>query len=374
MSKQSLISAMHAIDKQLLYNSSTEMIAQKVWVIRDFLAEKKCYPIKNITETEPIYINMSINRGSSGFLVLKPKTVKRTDIGVIVKQDPEVPLYFGEVKDDDVKFRSYDLTEHKNRRLEIFVHNTEFANNLVGCFKPGYLCLEKAILFSPSEKPTILQLSPEQEDELFKIARNKEYLIIKQKIGRKREVRVKEVETLVETLQTYLDQIGIDAKVTGRAKNFLKILSKTTQRGLKDYLSVKDLKGIRVHTSSLIDCYIVYGRLIDQAHNLGLTVKLGNFSNNMISFRDNISFPKLNGYQTLSSYFVGIDDDSDSEVVEVQIRTNHMDRIAQRGSAAGYHSRDPHYYTRVLGINHDALYKIIGSKPDIFPDISFLKG
>ena len=136
---------------------------------------------------------------------------------------------------------------------------------------------------------------------------------IKAMIGNRREVMGK----IEAALSQRLKEDGLQARIVSRIKSPYSIYKKM-QGDHKSFAEVMDVYGVRVIVASVSQCYQALG----PAH--GLYKPLDN------RFKDYIAIPKANGYQSLHTVLFG----PSGAPVEVQIRTEDMDIVAERGVAA----------------------------------------
>ncbi len=122
-----------------------------------------------------------------------------------------------------------------------------------------------------------------------------------------------------------LEEMGIEADVSGRPKHLWSIYEKMVVRG-KEFDDINDLVGIRVVVESEKDCWAALGAI----HAIWAPVHG--------RFKDYINTPKFNMYQSLHTTVIGMD----GKPVEVQIRTLEMHHRAEYGIAAhwGYKSKE----------------------------------
>jgi len=161
------------------------------------------------------------------------------------------------------------------------------------------------------------RLKSELEDFVFKFLNNEEYKKLARKINEKRQQREQYIQSLVDTIAAHLSTNAIKAGIEGRPKSLFSIYKKSQNRNLA-FEEMYDLFAIRIIVEKLEDCY--------QA----LNVVHGNFEHRQDKFYDYIARPKSNGYQSLHTVIFG----KENKLVEVQIRTEAMHRIAEDGIAA----------------------------------------
>ena len=139
----------------------------------------------------------------------------------------------------------------------------------------------------------------------------------------KRHTREEIVNDTMKHLQEALDQAGIKANVKGRPKHFWSIYKKM-KKDNKDLSQIYDQYAVRVIVDTVQECYAVLGI----AH--GLWKPLPH------RFKDYISMPKSNGYQSLHTTIVG----TMGHPVEIQIRTWDMHRVSEYGVAAHWRYKE----------------------------------
>ena len=158
----------------------------------------------------------------------------------------------------------------------------------------------------------------ELEDSALKVLEPAAYAELAQRIQSRRGERETFLEGVSERLREALKAVGLKAEVFGRPKHFYSIYHKMkTGRPLEE---IYDLFGLRVVMHSRNDCYRALGVVHDQ------------FSPVPERFKDYIATPKRNLYQSLHTTVIT----EGGEMVEVQIRTWEMHRIAETGVAAHY--------------------------------------
>jgi GTP pyrophosphokinase len=125
---------------------------------------------------------------------------------------------------------------------------------------------------------------------------------------------MREVET---SICTQLENTNIESRIFGREKNLYSIYKKMRDKSIS-FSEVYDVYAIRLLVKDIDTCY----RTMGVVHNLYKPVPG--------KFKDYIAIPKKNGYQSLHTILFG----PKGVVVEIQIRTEEMDAIAEAGVAA----------------------------------------
>ncbi len=157
----------------------------------------------------------------------------------------------------------------------------------------------------------------ELEDLSFKHLNPDAYKNLVQKIVEKRAEREGYIRSLIKPVQQALEEHGTKARVYGRPKHFYSIWKKMQTRKCA-FEDVYDLLALRVIVDTIPQCYEVLGIV----HSL--------WSPLQTRFKDFIATPKSNMYQSLHTTLVG----PKGKPVEIQIRTEDMNRTAEHGIAA----------------------------------------
>jgi GTP pyrophosphokinase len=196
---------------------------------------------------------------------------------------------------------------HNMRTLKYLKRDRQIAN-----------AKETAELYAPlANRLGIYSLKWELEDLSFKYLYPDEYHEIVLGLDKKREERLEFINQIKIQIEEKLEEEGIDADVTGRAKHIYSIYRKM-QRDHKDLDQIYDLFALRILVNSVKDCYAVLGVV----HEM-YTPMPGRF-------KDYIAVPKKNMYQSIHTTLLG----KSGIPFEVQIRTWDMHRTAEFGIAA----------------------------------------
>lgn len=163
----------------------------------------------------------------------------------------------------------------------------------------------------------------ELEDLSLKVLDEVTYRRIAERVAMKREDREAALTKVITPLENRLSKEGIEHRISGRAKHFYSIYNKIKRRG-KSFEEILDLLAIRVIVKTEPDCY----RTLGIVHSM--------FTPVVEKFFDYIAMPKGNMYQSLHTKVI----DSEGNTVEVQIRTEEMDHIAEVGIAAHWQYKE----------------------------------
>jgi GTP diphosphokinase / guanosine-3',5'-bis(diphosphate) 3'-diphosphatase len=161
------------------------------------------------------------------------------------------------------------------------------------------------------------RIKAELQDLGFRALYPFRHKVISKRIAAQPVMRREALATIEAQLAQKLTQESLQVRVISRVKAPWSVYTKMREQN-KSFDQVIDVFGFRVIVKKVMDCY----------HALGAVHSL--FKPLDAKFRDFIAIPKANGYQSLHTVLFG----SYGSPVEVQIRTEEMDLIAERGVAA----------------------------------------
>ena len=182
---------------------------------------------------------------------------------------------------------------------------------------------EAAYLYAPlAHKLGLYKLKSELEDLSLKYTQKETYYFIKDKLNETKASRDKYIAAFIAPMQKKLEEAGLHFHIKGRTKSIHSIYQKMKKQKCP-FEGVYDLFAIRIILDSPVDkekqeCWQAYSIVTDM------------YQPNPKRLRDWLSVPKSNGYESLHITVMG----PESKWVEVQIRTERMDDIAERGLAA----------------------------------------
>lgn len=166
----------------------------------------------------------------------------------------------------------------------------------------------------------------ELEDLAFQYVNPAAYASVIKRLEEEREARDQAVPEVEKAIRSALGGSGVQAEVTGREKRPYSIWRKLQRRGL-DFEDLSDVVAFRVVVPDTAACYRALG-IIHQGWRCVPE-----------RFKDYISTPKPNSYRSLHTTVMG----PDNRRVELQIRSEHMDRVADDGVAAHWKYKDQSY-------------------------------
>lgn len=338
----------HLADLQKVCHTHLEHVDDEM--IRDAFA-LACQSHKGVTRAsgEPYYIHplevakivaseLSID-GESVVAALIHDTVEDTDVTLT-----DVREVFGETVANLIDGVTKIEGVFKNRQSkqaetfmklilsmadDIRVVLIKFADRLHNIRTLQYLPREKQMkiasetldLYAPlAHRFGLYQIKNEFEDLCFKLLDPNSYNFVARKLREKKAAREAFIAEFMEPIEDELRDHGLTFEIKGRPKHIYSIYRKM-QRQQKPFEEIYDLFAIRIiledpHTKE--DCWRVYSMITDWYTPIPKR------------FRDFISVPKANGYQSLHTTVIT----KSGQRVEVQIRTRRMDEIAERGLAA----------------------------------------
>lgn len=182
---------------------------------------------------------------------------------------------------------------------------------------------EAAYLYAPlAHKLGLYKLKSELEDLSLKYLEHDAYYHIKEKLNATKKSRDAYIERFIGPIDEKLKDAGLKYHMKGRTKSIHSIWQKMKKQHCP-FEGVYDLFAIRIILDSPLDrekqdCWQVFSIITDM------------YQPNPKRMRDWLSIPKSNGYESLHITVLG----PEGKWVEVQIRTERMDEIAERGLAA----------------------------------------
>ncbi len=253
--------------------------------------------------------------------------------------DTVAELVDGVSKLDKLKFRDRKEAQAENFRKMIMamahdihvilIKLADRTHNMrtLGALRPDKrrrIARETLEIFSPlAHRLGIHNIKSELEELGFEALYPNRYRVLKQVVAAARGNRKEMINKIHAEIEGHLSDAGVNATVLGREKNLYSIYNKMKNKEQR-FHSIMDIYAFRVLVSDLDTCY----RVLGQVHNL--------YKPRPSRMKDYIAIPKANGYQSLHTSLVG----PHGVPVEVQIRTEDMDQMADKGVAAHWTYKD----------------------------------
>ncbi len=240
----------------------------------------------------------------------------------------------GATKISDI-FKSHDVTQAESYRKmllsmvnDIRVMLVKFADRLHNMRTLEYLPLDKQKrmaretldIYAPfAHRFGLANIKWELEDQAFKYMYRESYDTVARDLKSRRREREHYIKKFAVPIEQRLKDEGFKFEISGRPKHLYSIYNKMIKRN-KPLDEIYDLFAVRIilETEDNNDCFRVYGLISDI------------YIPNPERFKNYISVPKKNGYQSIHTTVVG----PEGKMVEVQIRTRAMHEVAEKGVAA----------------------------------------
>ncbi|MEH0158503.1 RelA/SpoT family protein [Limibacter armeniacum] len=182
---------------------------------------------------------------------------------------------------------------------------------------------ETEYIYAPlAHRLGLYNIKSELEDLSLKYSDRRTYDEISEKLRKSEPARVKFTNTFTEPIKRDLDRMGIKYRIKSRTKSIRSIFNKMRKQNIP-FEEVFDLFAIRIIFGSTMEmekakCWQIYSVVTDH------------YRPNVSRLRDWVSMPKANGYESLHTTVMG----PEGHWVEVQVRSERMDEIAEKGYAA----------------------------------------
>ena len=196
----------------------------------------------------------------------------------------------------------------------------------------------------------IFWIKAELEDHAFQILEPDQYYQLKKLVAKKRNERSALVESMSRQIRQTLRKAGLNHQVYGRYKRFYSIHEKL-QKVDHQFERIQDLIALRILLDDVADCYAALSYIHER------------WSHNENRFKDYITQPKPNGYQSLHTTVTT----SEGDDVEIQIRTHEMHAVAEFGIAAHWLYKETHRRSAVKADLNKSFKKLDQALQCVYP-------
>ena len=237
------------------------------------------------------------------------------------------------------KNKDYSVQAENYRRMLLTLHNDirviliKIADRLhnmrtieyLDDIKKEKIASESLYIYAPlAHRVGLFNLKNELEDLSLKTIEPKTYKSIKNKFDKSQDSQEKYIESFKKLIIESLTDQKIKYSIKGRNKSIFSINNKMKNKNIS-FNEVYDRFAIRIiYVSSKKDEKFIAWKIY--------SIISDHFTPNPARFKDWITYPKVNGYEALHLTVVG----PENRWVEVQIRSERMDEIAEKGYAAHY--------------------------------------
>ena len=196
----------------------------------------------------------------------------------------------------------------------------------------------------------IFWIKAELEDHAFQILEPDQYYQLKKLVAKKRNERSALVESMSRQIRQTLRKAGLNHQVYGRYKRFYSIHEKL-QKVDHQFERIQDLIALRILLEDVADCYAALSYIHER------------WSHNENRFKDYITQPKTNGYQSLhTTVTTSVGDD-----VEIQFRSHEMHAVAEFGIAAHWLYKETHRRSAVKADLNKSFKKLDQTLQYVYP-------
>ncbi len=257
-------------------------------------------------------------------------------------------------------FRKMIIAKAKDIRV-ILVKLADRLNNMrtlkhLAAEKQQRIAQETIDIYAPiANRLGIGWMKIELEDLCLRYLHPDVYAKLSELVHKKKAVRDKFIESFTDSLRQDLEEYEIKAQISGRAKHFYSIYKKMDRRKV-DFDQIHDLIAFRIVVENITECYKALG------------VIHASFKPIPGRFKDYIAMPKANSYQSLHTTVIG----NDGDRIEIQIRTQEMNSVADSGIAAHWKYKEGRFGTNAKD-NVEWVNRLLEWNKDLSDPAEFLE-
>ena len=209
--------------------------------------------------------------------------------------------------------------------------------------KQTKIAKETMEIYSPlADRMGMNRIRDELEDLSFEVLNNEARELIKKRLDEIKENRTTSFKTLSYEFSDLLNQNNLNAQIFGREKTPFSIWRKVQTKRVS-LEQITDIIGFRIILDSIEDCYKALGTFHSKWNCIPGR------------FKDYISSPKINNYQSLHTAIIG----PNKRPIEIQIRTMSMHEFAERGIASHWKYKSSEKFNSLTWKEYDWLKDLV---------------
>jgi len=245
-------------------------------------------------------------------------------------------------------FRKLILATSKDIRVLLVkiadrLHNMRTIDAISKFEKKERIAKETMEIYAPlADRMGMHSIRDELEDLSFKVLNNKARQLIKKRLDEIKEDKVNSFNAISLQFSGLLNEHKVNAEIIGREKTPFSIWRKVQKKRIS-LEQISDIIGFRVIVNSTEDCYKA----------LGIFHKEWNCIPG--KFKDYISSPKINKYQSLHTSIIG----PNRRPIEIQLRTMQMHEYAERGIASHWKYKSSEKFNSLTWKEYDWLADLV---------------
>jgi len=245
-------------------------------------------------------------------------------------------------------FRKLILATSKDIRVLLVkiadrLHNMRTIDAILKFEKKERIAKETMEIYAPlADRMGMHSIRDELEDLSFKVLNNKARELIKNRLDEIKEDKVNSFNSISLEFSGLLNEHKINAEIIGREKTPFSIWRKVQKKRIS-LEQISDIIGFRVIVDNIEDCYKALGIF----HNKWNCIPG--------KFKDYISSPKINDYQSLHTSIIG----PNRRPIEIQLRTMQMHEYAERGIASHWKYKSSEKFNSLTWKEYDWLADLV---------------
>ncbi|MDC1140459.1 RelA/SpoT family protein, partial [Candidatus Pelagibacter sp.] len=223
------------------------------------------------------------------------------------------------------------------------LHNMRTIDAITKTEKKERIAKETMEIYAPlADRMGMHSIRDELEDLSFKVLNNKARELIKKRLDEIKDDKVNSFNSISLEFSGLLNEYKIKAEIIGREKTPFSIWRKVQKKRIS-LEQISDIIGFRVILDNIEDCYKALGIF----HNRWNCIPG--------KFKDYISSPKINKYQSIHTSIIG----PNRRPIEIQIRTPQMHEYAERGIASHWKYKSSEKFNSLTWKEYDWLADLV---------------